>query len=67
MAYVLQEPVQLGVVLRIVGSEEQWQEQVVDQLLKVVDQLVRTVNVTETRINNTKLGYCCKLKYLIFN
>ena len=44
---MLQEPVQLGVILRVVGGVEQWQKQVVYQLLEIADQLIRTVNITE--------------------
>ena len=42
---MLEEPVELGVVLRIIGGVEQWQEQIINELLEVADQLVRTVDI----------------------
>ena len=45
VTYMLEEPVELGVVLRIIGGVEQWQEQIINELLEVADQLVRTVDI----------------------
>ena len=43
---------QFGILLRIVGSVEKRQEEIVDQLLKVTDELVGTVNVAVKRHSN---------------